>query len=227
MCDSLDDFCEALVTSEREQVTGNERRWTEEEEALLARLHGHVSDATIAEMLGRSEVGVIIHWKREMHLSPPTTDPDYITALRIALALGTDVHKTASWIDRGIMPGEYIPRRDNHLHRRVLRTDFIAWLQDPQNWVWFDFEKVKDAELRQLISEAREKWGDEWWKTPQVARYHGVHVHDVKRYIKLGRIKARRVDNIGGRDRATWAYWFVLKSEATRKDLVFVVRRYK
>lgn len=223
---SLDEFCDALVESELLQSPPNGRHWTEAEDDLLRKYHGYLTDARIAEILGRSETGVVIRWKRELHMPPPTSDPAYITALRIARALGIDAHNTAMWVDRGILPGEYIPRRDNHLRRRVLRTDFIAWLQDPQNWVWFNPNKVKDETLRQVIREAQEKWGDEWWTTRQVADHHGVHTNDVLRYIKHGKIAARQVVNIGGRDRGTWAFWFVLRSEATRKDLVFI-RRYK
>ena len=220
---SLDEFCDAVVESAMMDVPAGRRPWSDEEDKILRRLNGHLLDEQIGEILGRSAVAVHLHSERDLHLPRPTVDPQYITALRIAKALGTDVHKTASWIDRGILPGEYIPRRDNHLHRRVLRTDFIAWLTDPENWVWFDLKKVKDQALQELLRTAQEKWGDEWWTTRQVADHHGVTINDVQRYIvKLGRIKARHVVNIGGRDRGTWAYWFVLRSEATRPDLHFV-----
>jgi hypothetical protein len=221
MCASLDKFCVAVVESEFKTARPGQRRWTEVEDELLRRLHGHVTDAEIGEILGRSETGVMIHWKRDLHLPAPTTDPAYITARRIADALGADNHKSPMWIDRGIMPGEYLPRRDNQLHRRVLWTDFIGWLQDPQNWVWFDIDKVKDEGFREIIKQAKEKWEDEWWTTPKVAEYHHVTPKDVLRYIMLGKIKARHVVNIGGRNRGRWAYWFVLRSEATREDLVF------
>jgi hypothetical protein len=224
---SLDEFCDALVESAMLDIPSGRRTWTEAEDALLRRLNGHLLDEEIGELLGRTAVAVHLHCERDLRLPRPTTDPAYITAYRIATALGTDVHKTAAWIDRGLLPGEYIPRRDNHLHRRVLRTDFLAWLTNPENWVWFEPSKVRDEGLRELLRQAQEKWGDEWWTTRQVADHHGVGVGDVTRYIKQGKIMARHVANIGGRDRATWAYWFVLKSEATRPDLVFVKKKYK
>jgi hypothetical protein len=75
--------------------------------------------------------------------------------------------------------------------------------------------------LRRLLELKQERWGDEWWTTRQVADYHGVDVKDVTRYIKLGRIKGVQARNLGGRDNGYWAFWFVLRSEATRPDLVF------
>jgi len=217
----LNEFCTAVVESEFKIASLCQKRWTEEEDELLRRLHGHLTDKEIGEILGRNENGVIIHWKRELHLPAPTTDPAYITGRRIADALGADNHKPPMWIDRGILPGEYLPRKDNQLHRRVLWHDFIEWLQNPQNWVWFNIEKVKDDGLREIITQAKEKWGDEWWTTKKVAEYHHVSPKDVLRYIMAGRIKARHVVNIGARSCCRWAFWFVLRSEATRKDLVF------
>jgi hypothetical protein len=224
---SLDDFCDALVESAVQDIPAGRRAWSEEEDAVLRRLNGRMLDEEIGEILGRSGIAVHLRSERELHLPRPTVDPEYITAYRIAKALGTDVHKTSAWIDRGILLGEYMPRRDNKLHRRVRRTDLIEWLTDHENWVWFDTSKVKDEALRELIRQAQEKWGDEWWTTRQVADHHHVDVNDVTRYIKHGKIQARHVVNIGGRDRGTWAYWFVLKSEATREDLVFVHNKAK
>src|SRR4030042_63260 len=221
MCSDLEKFCEAVVESEFIIAKPSQRRWTEAEDKLLRRLHGHITDSEIGEILGRSKIAVELRWKRDLHLPAPMTDPAYISARKIADALGADNHKSPMWIDLGIMPGEYLPRMDNQLHRRVLIHDFIEWLQDPQNWVWFNIDKVKDEGLRKIIQVAKEKWGDEWWKTTQVAEYHHVTSKDVLRYIKLGRIKARHVRNITGRNRGTWAYGFVLRSEATKKDLIF------
>jgi len=225
MCASLDEFCEAIVESEFMETRPCRRRWTEEEKAILRRWHGHITDEEIGEILGRSEIGVMMYWKRELHLPAPMTDPAYISGRKIAELLGADSHQSPMWIDRGIMPGEYLPRRDNRLHRRVLWSDFIEWIKNPENWVWFHIEKVKDEGLREIIREAQKEWADEWWTTRQVADFHHVTPKDVLRYIGLGRIKARHVVNISGRDRGRWAYWFVLRSEATRKELVFIHNR--
>jgi len=35
----------------------------------------------------------------------------------------------------------------------------------------------------------RERWGDEWWTTNQVAAHYGVHISDVLRLIKRGEIR--------------------------------------
>ena len=214
------EFTDLAVQIATEDV-GCNRMWTSQEEDLLRSYHGHLTDEQIGELLGRTRVAVEIHWKRELHLPAPTTDPDYITTRRIALLLGLDNHITPSWVDRGILPGEYIPRHDDQLHRRVLRTVFFKWLFEPEHWIWFDIHRVPDPELRELLEQAERDWGDEWWTTNQVAEYHHVNNKDVLRYINAGRIQAIQAHNRSGRNQDHWANWYILRSEATRPEIVF------
>jgi hypothetical protein len=204
------------------QAEDRVRQWTEEEDNILRRLHGHLTDQQIGEILGRSKIAVTIHWKRELHLPSPTKDPDYITAYRIARALGVDNHVTPTWIDRGILPGEYIPREDDQLWRRVRIDIFLDWLMDPMNWIWFNIHKVTNPDLKELLAQKEKEWGDEWWTTNQVAAHHHVDNKDVLRFIKAGRIKAIQAHNRSGRNKDHWANWFILRSEAIRPDLKFI-----
>jgi len=215
----ITDFIEIAVQSQAEDDV---RHWTEEDDRLLRGLHGFLTDEQIGEILGRSKCAVTNRWKRDLHLPPPTSDPSYITTRRIAEALGVDNHIPPRWVDRGIMPGEYIPRHDDQLHRRVKLDIFLDWLIDPQNWIWFDIHKVINPDLKELLIQKAKEWGDEWWTTNQVAAYHHVINKDVLRYIKAGRIKAIQAHNRSCRNKDYWAFWFILRSEATRPDLKFI-----
>jgi hypothetical protein len=62
------------------------------------------------------------------------------------------------------------------------------------------------------------RWGDEWWSTPRVAKYHHVETGDVKRLIADGRLPSFRLPvSLGGRHpERGWSNHFVLKSEALK-----------
>jgi len=220
---NIDEFTDLIVDIEVKNTST--RCWTEGEENLLRQLHGHISEDEIAEILGRSVNAVHIHAERELHLPAPTSDPEYISARKMAGLLGLDNHITPAWIDRGLMPGEYIPRRDNQLHRRIKISIFINWILNPENWIWFDIHRVSDPYLKEILEQAEQKWGDEWWTTNQVAEYHHVNNKDVLRLIKQGKIKAIQAHNRSGRNFDHWANWFILRSEATKEGLVFKHRK--
>lgn len=207
-----------------ELVEGRSPTWSEGEDKFLRENLGLMSDAEIGQALGRSEIAVHLRWKRDLGLPGPTKDPRYLTARGVGRALGVDEHKPAGWIRNGILAGEQLP--SPRLIYRVLKTVLVEWATDPQNWIWFDIENVRDPRLRRMIQDASEAWGDEWWTTNQVAEYHQVHNKDVLRYIQHGKIEAVQAPNLGGRyDNPGWAHWFILKSEATREDLKFVKRK--
>lgn len=201
-------------------VLGKARSWTDDELEFLTRNLGYMEEMDIAAALGRSQLAVHLRWEKYMDLAAPSKHPDYITGNRIAKLIGCDAHKVCSWIDRGMLPGEILPGLRKI--RRVRKTTLLRWLLSPKNWIWYDIERVRDLHIRRLLELKRERWGDEWWNTNQVAEYHRVDVQDVKRYIKLGRIQGVQAPNLSGRDNASWAHWFVLRSEATRPDLVFL-----
>jgi len=198
--------------------------WTAEEDNFLRRNMGYKTFATIGEELGRSEAAVELRHER-IGVPRPLVDPRFISANKIANILGIDEHKVCFWIDRGLLPGEYVVSRTNwRRYRRVNKTIFLRWITNPANWIWFDPEAVLDPLLHHLLARKKELWGDEWWNTGQVAEYHGVDRYDVKRYIKIGWIKAIQAPNRGGRGNMGWSNWFVLRSEATRPDLRFIHR---
>lgn len=208
----------------KQDAEDGRRAWSEAEEQFVSENLGWLTDDEMGAYLGRTGVAVHLHWKREMHLPAPSRAPDVIVSDKAAAMLGLDGHKLTHWVDAGLIPGRLMAggKKIRLIQRETLRR----WVLNPMNWVYFDWRGIRDPELRRMCSKRAKRWGDEWWTTRQVADYHGVGTGDVKRYIHLGRIRSYRLPfSLGGRhsDRV-WSYHFVLKSEATRKDLRFVHR---
>ncbi len=208
-------------------MTGDhDDRWTPEEDDYLRQNLGFLDEETMAAHLRRSVIGLHLRWERDLRLPAPSKDPRYITARRLGDALGVDVHIICHWVESGMLQGEIVPG-GRHIHR-ILKTDLLAWLLDPQNWVYFKIEKVRDPQLRRLLEEKQKAWGDEWWMTPRIAEHLEINTRDIQRYIKIGLIQGRRVLNRHGRyPNPYWANWFVLRSEATRPELKAEVTRRK
>jgi len=217
----------ALAVKSAEGARVHSRKWTPGEDAFLTANLGKLTDAEIGKALGRTQIGVHLRWSRDLQLSSPSKAADVLTAHQAARMLGIDGHKIAHWVDQGFIPGRLMAggRKIRLIYRKV----FTAWVLDHDHWMYFDIAKVQDEELKKSLIEEAKLWGDEWWDTPRVAKHHKVHVGDVKRYIQHGRIKATQISySYGGRHpNPSWKLWFVLRSEATRKGLKFVVRRHK
>jgi len=211
----------ALFAAQDKPIKQKPPRWTREEEEFLTRNLGWIDEELIALALERTVKGVHLHWKRDMHLHGPSKDPRYITARQAANALGVEGHAMTYWCDAGLIPARIMA--GGRKIRLIRRVTLYRWAVNPENWVYFHPDNVQDEHLKRLITLKKERWGDDWWSTTRVAEYHGVTVSDVKRYIKLGRIKAvRPAFSIGGRHFGdAWRWNFVLKSEATRPDIVF------
>lgn len=196
-------------------------KWTVAEDAFLRAAHGQLSDADIAHELGRTQIAVHLRWKRDLGLSGPSKAPTVITATGAAKALGIDAHKTAYWVDCGLIPGRLMP--GDRKIRLIERVTFMRWACAPCNWVYFDIKKVTDAHLKRLLRLEAKRWGDEWWTTRQVAEYHGVNPRNVMANVVLGRLKVFRPPySLGGRDFGnTWRFNFILRSEATKPGFHF------
>lgn len=197
------------------------REWTQAEDAFLAAAIGWLEEEDIAAQLGRTKSAVHLHWQRDLHLRAPSKAAQVISALGAARMLGIDGHKTASWVDWGLIPGRLMAGKRKI--RLITRTAFFMWACSPANWVYFDPKKVADPHLKRLLRLEAKRWGDEWWSTRQVADHHGVVTSDVKRYLQLGRLHGCRLQfSLGGRHpNRYWSNWKVLRSEATRPGFRF------
>jgi hypothetical protein len=199
--------------SNRQTIKG--RIWTAAEDDFLRRNLGWLTDDEIGTQLGRSEIAVHLRWSRDLHLPSPSKHPDVITANQAAEMLGIDSHKTAHWVDMGLIPGRIMPGEKKI--RLIRRVHFMMFACSPKNWVWFNPKKVADPHLKRLLKLAQKRWGDEWWTLPQVAKYHGVDTRVVDMHV--ARIKDlpgyHLPISLGGRDfNRRWSNWFVRKSDA-------------
>ena len=188
--------------------------WTEAEDQFVRDNLGWMTDEEMGYQLGRSAIAVRLRWDRDLQLPGPSKAPDVITAHRAAQVLGIDGHKTAAWVDYGLIHGRIMA--GGRRIRLINRITFRRWVLDPRNWVYFNPKKVRDPELKRMLAKRAARWGDEWWSTVQVAKHHGVETGDVKRYISKGWLISFRLPvSLGGRDHnRKWSNHFVLKSDA-------------
>ncbi len=216
---NLDLLIDAAV-KQSESQRGKSRQWSASDDAFLRNNLGKLTEAELAKKLGRTVTAVHLRWSRDLQLPAPSKAPGILTAHDVARALGVDAHKTCHWVDVGFIKGRQMA--GGRKIRLINREDFEAWALEPMNWMYFDIQAVQDADLKLKLDEAVKAWGDEWWSTPQVAKYHKVTTGDVKRLIQDGRIKATQIMvSYGGRHpNMSWKLWFVRKSEAVRVKFV-------
>lgn len=203
-----------FVVSQSEYLRDGARVWTPEEDDFLRKNLGYMTDAEMGQALGRTSVAVHLRWDRDLNLCGPSKAKDVITAHRAAELLGIDGHKTAGWVDMGLIPGRIMAGGRNI--RLIDRTVFRRWVLNPMNWVYFKSDKVRDPELKRMLKKRAKRWGDEWWSTRQAADYHGVDPKDVERYIKKGWLRSFHLPvSLGGREwHRKWSNHFVLRSHA-------------
>ena len=200
-----------LVATMAKQRTRNGKHpeWRKEEDEYLRRHYLFKSDAEIAEHLGRSVTGVQLRMKRYLDLPARSKMQDWPNLRETARRLGIPDSKVfRAWERRGLIEIHDLPL--GRTCRVVYWPRMVRFAVNPMHWIYFDTDRVQDSRLRRLIERQKERWTDEWWTTGQVAAYHGVEAQDVQRNILLGKIKA-----------VQWGNWRVLRSEATRPDLVF------
>lgn len=201
-----------LVTrSVAKQSEGKIPRWTDEETRYYLNNVGKMSYQEIADDLGRSKAGVLLHAKRS-RLPAATRVAGYITAHQAGLLIGVDSHNVPAWIDCGVMPGEKLPF-DGRTVRRISLVQFKMWLIRPTSWVYFNVKNIKNPSLRRLIELAQAKWGDEWLTTRQAADLLGYEATDIFRQIKIGKLPGYKPAMLGARNKnPAWNYWFVRRS---------------
>lgn len=206
----------ASLFSARKQAKNDKAlKWEEHEDEFLRKNLGKMTDAEIGEKLGRSEIAVHLRWSRDLHLTSPSKDPNYITANQASEMLGLDAHKITHWCDIGFIP-HFIMAGGRKI-RLIPRVSFFRWVISTSNWIYFDWKKIPDQHLRRLCELRAARWGDEWWTTSKAARYihKDMRAKDLKAVIKRGAIPAVRLEHSrGGRhnDRV-WSFWFIKRSD--------------
>lgn len=191
------------------------RPWTLQEDQFLKDNLEYLSDAEIGVRIDRSEIAVHMRWTRELDLPARSKMPGVITGHQVAGILDVDEHAAPYWVRCGFLPGKIMPGGEITL---IKEKDLIKWAVNVNNWPYFDIEKVTDPHLYRLLQLKKERWGNEWWTTKEVANYCKVDVGDVKRYLRLGKLKGQHLKySKGGRylDRK-WSNWYVKKSDALK-----------
>jgi len=188
--------------------------WTTEEDDFIRANIGRMGILGVADALGRGENAVKIHIIRK-GLPHPSRVPGWLTANQVANLLGHDSHKICRWIDEGMMPGEHCAWSIRTI-RRVRIYELKAWLIRPETWIYIDAKKITQPGLRRLVQLAQARWGDEWWSMRQAADYSGTTPSDLHRQIHIGRLKGIQSKNLGGRDQATWSFWYARRSDVVR-----------
>ena len=208
------DLPAALFGAQR--VSRRPPRWSKEEDEFLRRNLGRLSDEQIGQALGRTAVAVNLRWKRELHLPAPSKHPDFLTAHKASKLLGIEKRKVAFWCETGLIPHQLVNGRRMHI---ISRVTFERWVITPENWIYFDWQKIQDPRLRRLCELRAARWGDEWWTTRQVARYYGVDTKTVTQQINRRTLPAVQcsISRSGRRQRGQerhWTLWYVRKSDA-------------
>jgi len=188
-------------------ISSKQALWSPAEKSFVRKNLGKLSLEEIGGALGRSENGVKILFTRN-GWPAPSKQPDELTAHQIADLMVKCGKSIARLIDDGILPGRRLPME--RVIRVVKRTTFKRWLINPENWIYFDWRKIRDPHLRRLCELRAERWGDAWITTGEAARVAGCTHADVNRWIHLGKVRSAH----------KWgANWKMLRSEAERLDI--------
>lgn len=177
------------------------RRWTRQEEKFLQENLHRLTFEEIGQRLGRTANALKIRQVRR-EIPVKSKRPGYFTGHMVSKILCVDIHSVMEWQRRGIMKLDVLPGE-----RRIMsisRLSLWVWAINPKNWIYFKPERVRDPRLRRLIELRRQKWGDAWWTTGQVAEYAGLaSSNSVEAAIMRGKLRGVK-----------WGNWRVLKSDA-------------
>jgi hypothetical protein len=183
------------------------RSWGPGEEEFVRSQIGIMTDDQIGEALGRTGVAVKIR-RRRKDMPAHSKRPGWLTGHKAGKLLGIDVHEVMKLVKRGILPVDVIPGERHIMNIRIQKL--YQWAVNPDNWIYFKHEKVKDAKLRRLLAFKAVKWNDEWWTPGKVAAWHNTDQRMVNMYIHKGIIRGKK-----------WGNWHILRSEALKAGLNF------
>jgi len=209
-----------IVNNEQKEKPTKAGSWTDEEDNFIRKNLGWLSEVDMAKKLGRTQTAVRLRWKRDLLLTPPSKNPDIITANKAAKLINVEIHAFCWWCDYKIIPARILP--SERRIRVIDRNAFKLWVINPMNWVYFDWKRIADPTLYKLCAYRAKHWGDEWWTSRQVADYHGVDIRNVNVQIKRKQLPATqtRISRGGRHQERAWTYWFILKSDAINAHFV-------
>jgi hypothetical protein len=187
-------------------------RWSETDLARVKELLPYYSPKIVGQMLGRSEDAIKI-LRQSQHIKASSKSEGWLTANRVMQLLGMpDARPVIGWVKKGLVLGHRVAGDDTWLlHEISLRR----WIVSPLSWVYFDTSRIQDLHLARLVKLAKERWGDEWLTTRQVADLKGTTTRQIGQSIFQGAIPAIHVIGKDGRhDNAAWSLWAIKRSDA-------------
>ncbi len=197
-----------IVLGQQSDAAGNENvrhkplKWTKKEEDFLKASQGILSEAAIAETLGRTGLAIRNHWYRELKLPAPSKSPAYVTGEQISTGLGLDTHSVTKLLTRGHIEFMALPFEKRTI-RAVHKTTVLRWITNPLNWAYFKADRVGlkppkrnvhsyDVDFwsyaRKLVLKRKARWNDEWLEIGKAAKQLGIGRRLLNRAIHEGRI---------------------------------------
>jgi hypothetical protein len=199
-----------LANAASDRSSGKAPAWSEAEDDYLRRHLGWLSEDELARRLGRTVTAIHLRWKRDLHLTPPTRQPSWLTACQIADLLQVDPKAAVRWVDQGLLPGRRLPTR--RVIRAVPELAFRVWVLNPMHWIYFHPERVRDPHLKRLLKLKARRWNDAWLTVGQAARLRGVCGTAINNALRAGKLQGVK-----------WGNWHVLRSEVLKPGLRFFV----
>ena len=190
MRDLLDTIIQTSIAENQPRT----RPWTRKEDNFLTENLGRLSVEQCGQEIGRSRNAVKVHYTR-MGLKAPSQQRTVWLNGNIAARLLSMEWKTMALLARRkILPIQYL-KLDKRIFSRIKRISLYVWAVNPENWIYFKPERVRDPILRRLIELRRIRWVDEWLTVGQVARICGKDRRFINHFINSGRLPARRWGN--------------------------------
>src|SRR5574343_819240 len=192
-------FLDTIIRNSKMKVCMNKSpMWTPAEDQFVRENLGYMTDEEMGQYLGRTAIAVHLRWDRDLELGGPSKAPDVYTAHHAAMILGLDGHKTAHWVDQGLIPGRIMA--GGRRIRLIDRQAFRRWVLNPMNWVYFNPKTVRDPELKRMLAKRAKRWKDDWWSTRRAADYHENTTTEIKRYIQRRELPSFHLPvSLGGR----------------------------
>lgn len=210
------------------------RTWSKDEDRFLTENLGRLTEHEIAKRLGRSDIAVHLHSERDLGLARPSKSPLILTGEHIAMGLQLDGHSVARLIDRGLLPGRFLPFDGARRIRVVDRLVFMKWILDPDHWCYFKPKRVGAMKMRgrrgytgaydfgfweeaaRLVLARAKRWKDRWLTPFQAARQMKIRIKPRCPKKQLERPDGFRYVNAaiarGVLPATRWGNWWILKS---------------
>lgn len=196
--------------------------WTKDEEKFVSDNLPYLPVNLIAEKLGRTPHAIKIRRNRR---DLGNTRVGY-SASQVAQLLGkADAEVVLTLIKYGHLQGRLRPLKVAIWD--ITETDLLRFVMKPNNWVFFDTERVYHPKLRKAIQYAKERWNDEWWTPSQAAAYHNCSRAAINNHAygpnMTGKIRGGREKSVSRKNKQLpgifWYSWHFKKSDVLKAKI--------